>query len=308
MKKLIFLLIIFATVSNSMPIDTNVFKYMPMQVGNMWKWDIEQWINPGPGRESETIIDTQVFNNHMYYKMKHVTYYPYGNQYYNYFVYYRIDSLTGNFYTFDTYYNRECLIDSLNSSVGDSAHVGCSSGPERWDIYGTGTYNIFGQNFNSKNFGWSNYFEAGGNKAFAFNLGKVLDQYGTVHYTITRSLRGCIINGIMHGDTNMYLAVNPISTETPEKFSLLQNYPNPFNPATNIKFQIPKIGFVKLTIFDALGKEVQTLVNEQLSPGTFEADFDGSNLPSGVYYYKLVVGDNTNNGDFTETKKMVLIK
>jgi hypothetical protein len=59
---------------------------------------------------------------------------------------------------------------------------------------------------------------------------------------------------------------------------------------------------VKLKVYDALGKEIQTLVNEQLSPGTYEVDFDGSNLPSGVYYYKLEAGS------FTKTRKMVLIK
>jgi hypothetical protein len=65
---------------------------------------------------------------------------------------------------------------------------------------------------------------------------------------------------------------------------------------------MPKQGYVKITVFDVLGKEVQTLVNKQLSPGIYEADFDGSNLPSGVYYYKLEAGD------YKETKKMVLIK
>lgn len=98
------------------------------------------------------------------------------------------------------------------------------------------------------------------------------------------------------------LGLTNISNELADQFSLSQNYPNPFNPATNIKFQIPKSGLVKLTIFDALGKEVQTLVNQQLSHGTYSADFDGSNLPSGVYYYRIEAGS------FTETKKMVLLK
>lgn len=98
------------------------------------------------------------------------------------------------------------------------------------------------------------------------------------------------------------LGINQISSEIPNEFSLSQNYPNPFNPTTNIKFQIPMAGFVKLIIYDALGKEIQTLVNEQLSPGTYEVDFDGSNQPSGVYFYKL------ESGTFTETKKMVLVK
>ena len=100
---------------------------------------------------------------------------------------------------------------------------------------------------------------------------------------------------------------NPIgilqtNTEVPGSFALSQNFPNPFNPTTKIKFQIPKSGLIKLIIYDALGREVQTLVNEQLSPGTYQADFDGTNLSSGIYYYKL------ESADYTETKKMVLIK
>jgi photosystem II stability/assembly factor-like uncharacterized protein len=93
-------------------------------------------------------------------------------------------------------------------------------------------------------------------------------------------------------------------------FSLSQNYPNPFNPSTKIKFQIPLSplsergvgGFVTLKIYDILGREVATLVNQQLKPGTYEVEWDGTNYPSGVYFYKLT------SGDFSSSKKMVLVK
>ena len=85
-------------------------------------------------------------------------------------------------------------------------------------------------------------------------------------------------------------------------FTLSQNYPNPFNPQTKIKFAVPKASFTKLIIYDLLGREVATLVNEELKPGTYEADWDGSDYSSGVYFYKLV------SGDFSEIKKMVLMK
>ncbi len=103
------------------------------------------------------------------------------------------------------------------------------------------------------------------------------------------------------------IGINKISTEVPEKFSLSQNYPNPFNPTTKIRLDIPSLvrrgaGVVVLKVYDVLGKEMQTLINEQLSPGTYEAEFDGTNYPSGVYYYQL------NAGDYSETKKMVLLK
>lgn len=99
-----------------------------------------------------------------------------------------------------------------------------------------------------------------------------------------------------------------ISSEIPSNFSLSQNYPNPFNPATKIRFSIPMDSRlhgndrVVLIIFDVLGREVQTIVNEQLKPGIYEVDFDGSNYSSGVYYYKLTAGT------YSETRKMVLIK
>ncbi len=98
------------------------------------------------------------------------------------------------------------------------------------------------------------------------------------------------------------IGINVISSEIPEKFSLSQNYPNPFNPTTNIKFQIPTEGLVKLTVFDLLGREVETLVNETLNAGTYKSDWNASNYSSGVYFYKL----DANN--FTETKKMLMIK
>jgi len=100
-----------------------------------------------------------------------------------------------------------------------------------------------------------------------------------------------------------------INPELPKENSLSQNYPNPFNPATNLRFEIPELRFVKLVIYDALGKEVTTLVNEQLQPGTYEAEWDASNYPSGIYYYRIVLlSDNPSTHYFTETKKMILIK
>ncbi len=88
----------------------------------------------------------------------------------------------------------------------------------------------------------------------------------------------------------------------PVNFSLSQNYPNPFNPTTSIKYEIPKNSFVSLKIFNVLGIEVTSLVNETKHPGSYETSWDASAFPSGVYFYEL------NTGDFKERKKMVLIK
>jgi hypothetical protein len=98
------------------------------------------------------------------------------------------------------------------------------------------------------------------------------------------------------------IGIQNVSTETPSLYSLSQNYPNPFNPITNVKFSIINSGNVKLVVFDIMGREVQTLVNERLRPGTYETTFDGSKLNSGVYFYKLITDA------FTETKRMTLLK
>ena len=93
-----------------------------------------------------------------------------------------------------------------------------------------------------------------------------------------------------------------ISSEIPTIFNLYQNFPNPFNPSTRIKFDIPKQGNVKLTVYDISGKEVNVLVNSELKAGSYEYNFDGSGLSSGVYFYKL------QSGGFIKTERMVLVK
>lgn len=93
-----------------------------------------------------------------------------------------------------------------------------------------------------------------------------------------------------------------LENDTPKEFSLKQNYPNPFNPSTNIQFDLPKEGFVSIKIYDMLGREVATLVNEFRNAGSYIVGFNGSNLSSGIYYYKIKAGT------FEATKRMVLIK
>ena len=98
------------------------------------------------------------------------------------------------------------------------------------------------------------------------------------------------------------LNVKKINQNSPEDYALLQNYPNPFNPTTKIRFAISKPGFTILKVYDAVGKEVATLVNEELSAGSYKVDWPASNFGSGVYFYRLEAGD------YVETKKMLLIK
>jgi hypothetical protein len=98
------------------------------------------------------------------------------------------------------------------------------------------------------------------------------------------------------------VGIGNISSEVPANFILHQNYPNPFNPGTSIKFEIPVSGHVKLKVYNTLGKEVASLINENLIAGVYNFDFTATNLASGLYIYKL----ETNN--FSDIKKMMLVK
>ena len=93
-----------------------------------------------------------------------------------------------------------------------------------------------------------------------------------------------------------------ISSNLVKEFKLGQNYPNPFNPSTKIKFTIPKRSFVQLKVYDILGREKETLVNQELNASEYEVTFDGENYANGIYFYRIMAGD------FMECKKMVIIK
>ncbi|MBK9098388.1 MAG: T9SS type A sorting domain-containing protein [bacterium] len=113
--------------------------------------------------------------------------------------------------------------------------------------------------------------------------------------------------------TSTYSEIVEVEIISPEQFVLEQNYPNPFNPSTKIKYSILNViairqlpekqsQFVVLSVYDILGNEVTTLVNEEKSAGTYEVEFNAGNFPSGVYYYQL------KTGEFISTKKMILVK
>jgi len=101
-------------------------------------------------------------------------------------------------------------------------------------------------------------------------------------------------------------SVVQLNSIVPSEYKLFQNYPNPFNPVTNLEFGISELGFVSLKVYNILGKEVVTLVNEQKNAGTYRVKFDGSNFESGIYYYKLSVTGGSES--FISTKKMILIR
>lgn len=111
---------------------------------------------------------------------------------------------------------------------------------------------------------------------------------------------GASVNGVYRRPLSELTGISAV--ETPRGFSLSQNYPNPFNSSSKINFRIAKQGNIKIAVYDIAGKEIMIIVNQTFQPGLYETYFDGSQLTSGVYFYKLITEG------FTETKKMLIVK
>jgi hypothetical protein len=156
-----------------------------------------------------------------------------------------------------------------------------------------------------------------GQVKFQFEFGPSLNEradrvrrLNSIDGNTTNEFVGCCRDGrikCFSGGTINPIGIKKITENIPVKFNLYQNYPNPFNPKTIIKFDIPSIvksqtSNVKLTIFDVIGREVSTLVNELMQPGSYQVEFDGTKISSGIYFYKIEAGD------FVEVKKMILNK
>jgi len=130
----------------------------------------------------------------------------------------------------------------------------------------------------------------------------------TIILSLALNDAGQIFAGTSGGGVFRSVETTTVSVESsmdiaPKNFALSQNYPNPFNPSTIILYSISKSDFVTLIIYDILGREIQTLVNEFQIANTYSVNFDASNLSNGVYFYRLQIGQ-----DFVEAKKMLLIK
>src|SRR5438552_15363987 len=178
MKKLFLLFFLSYQTSYSLPIDSTVYKYFPLNVGNRWTWYLFQPYNPGPGYETLRILNSFISNGKVLFRARYDAYYISSTQHDHYIRCYRIDSLTGNLYKYDSLGGNECLTDSLNSMKDDSSHhQSCDNPWSCWFRCDTGTYNIFNQSQKEKQFGWTNYFEAGGWRIYAKNFGEVYERY-----------------------------------------------------------------------------------------------------------------------------------
>ena len=128
---------------------------------------------------------------------------------------------------------------------------------------------------------------------------------GSGSYTGNNPVANITMNGFIFQKAifdTIDVGISNFNSQIPDKFSLYQNYPNPFNPVTNIKFDIAKSTNTSIVIYDMLGKEISSLVNQVLAPGSYQYSFNAASFPSGIYYYRI----KTN--EFTDIRKMILLK
>lgn len=292
--------------------DTTSWHYFPLKTGNQYVY----LRNDNNAKYKASVIKDSVFNSHKYYYCSNFPYPGSG--------WFRIDSVTGSFMQYSSVnpcpqYLNERLIDSLAARNIGFASNSCNAGILLND---TNEVLIFGVERKSKCFGMPGYHTMFLER-YTYDIGLstftycFYQPYGCYTYNLT----GAVINSVVYGDTSgasALVGIVSIDNTVPTEYSLSQNYPNPFNPQTKIKFSIPlsrgvtDMGngrpaadrgvFVSLIIYDLLGREIATLVNEELRLGTYEADWDASKFSSGVYFYKLITNE------FSETKKMVLMK
>ena len=193
--------------------------------------------------------------------------------------------------------------DTLNFNSDPFISKFTSSGVLFWATYYGGSHFDKGNSITAD--GNNNIYVTG--ETFSSNF-PVFDPGGFAYYQDTKAgyydafLLGFTPLGVVTG-------IKHLTTSIPGNYTLHQNYPNPFNPSTKIKFDLPKSTQAKLIIYDILGREVATLVNEKLNAGSFIIDWDGSSYPSGVYFYRLItMPDSRQVKDFSQTKRMMLIK
>ena len=283
-----------------LPITEGVFSWLPLSVGNKWIYDSYEHIEyyEDKWKTSREVVENKIIDNEVYTRVLVSKYRDNSN------IpeeitseYLRIDSSSGLIYKAsvenDTVRYEELYMDLL-AEINDTIPVGNGI-----SFTGEIPFNLFGVDTYRREFEYviTPYQIIDLVKGFGLEY-QIWEEVGT---EAIDSLQGCIIDGVVYGDTALVTDVNDPDASV-FIYKLKQNYPNPFNPTTNIGFRIANFGLVTLKVYDILGEEVVTLVNEEKPAGEYSIKFDATDLPSGVYFYQLKAEK------FVQTKKLILIK
>jgi photosystem II stability/assembly factor-like uncharacterized protein len=193
---------------------------------------------------------------------------------------------------------------SVERFNGMSYILKTTNGGFNWSEIPFMVYDQEGIGFINENTGWVGGFTNptykttnGGNTWIPDSWGMTINRFRFLSDTL-----GYASGRTIYKFTREPIGIQQTSTEVPKGFLMHQNHPNPFNPQTNIKFEIPKSSFVTIKVFDALGREIETIANENLNAGIYKVSWDASLYPSGIYFYKII------SQEYSESKKMILIK
>ena len=307
MKKLFVTLFIifFFSPSNFSQIDTS--DYFPLKTGNYWEyWGLDNWSTDWIRMTMESIGDTIMQNGNLYQLIRQTFFVDTLNPY-SYDFYFRTNEHKVLVYTFnDSCVSSEYVMYDFNlpdSSIWSICYEYFSNhrGIEGTFLFYSPTLNL---EYEGKLFNW---IDVNGTDTIWAPMGSpYVDKIGRGIGIVDRFMwdfsdfyiYGARINNLIYG-TITSIEKNDIVAD---KFYLSQNYPNPFNSNTNIQYAISSSQFVTLKVYDVLGKEIASLVNEEKRLGTHSVNFDASILASGIYYYQLRAGE------FVETKKLILLK
>jgi hypothetical protein len=294
-------------VIKSLPIPEEVLNYYPLAIGNKWIYEEVTYVqDPYPNVDfriqvKEVLGDTIAPNGKHYYKVIDESLWESS-------VLERVDSTDGKVYR---YYEDPSLPESEYLAYELVAEVGDTLSSYRMGyntvmfttMFAEGIFEKWGLTKPKKVFEEYTLHPPIFSLTQDFGLDSIYSYFDFGNTWTT--LKGCIINGVVYGDTTTVGVEdeeNPIATT----FKLEQNYPNPFNPITVISYQLPVTSNVTLKVYDVLGNEIGTLVNEEKPAGEYEVEFNATsgsrNLVSGIYFYQLKAGS------FIQTKKMLMIK
>lgn len=264
--------------------------FAPLNFGNIWIWE-----NENGKITKSTITDTNYFyNDQHYYRITYGDTSDIGM-----LARLKDDSLYVYYELHYPYLNHEIPYYKRYAALGDFwTYPLPNSNTAKREITEITILTIFGKEVQAKtiyiNLFLVDYLELWTEEfGLISGTGSLPDPYFT--------LRGCVINGVVYGDTNTIVGIND-QIDNKSLFYLFQNYPNPFNLSTKIRFYIENDSQVRLTIFDIIGREIKVLINEIKHPGLYSLEFNGKDLISGIYFYTIT------NGGETKTRKMLLLK